>query len=179
MNVLDLVVSFATKKHEGQYRKGTTIPYIFHPLEVMQILRENGANLNCVVAGVLHDTLEDTSATIDEITTLFGTEVSDIINVESEDKSLPYRERKFEHMQRVKNSSTNAKMVNCADKLSNIKSMYIDHLTLGEKLWERFNGTKEDIAWYYSVAIDALEELKDIDMYQKVKYYYQKLFGKN
>ena len=54
--------------------------------------------------------------------------------------------------------------------------MYIDYLTLGDKLWERFNGSKQDIAWYYSVAIDALDELQNVEMYQKVKYYYAKLF---
>ncbi|MBO5885025.1 MAG: bifunctional (p)ppGpp synthetase/guanosine-3',5'-bis(diphosphate) 3'-pyrophosphohydrolase [Clostridia bacterium] len=176
-NPISRAIEFATRMHSDQYRKGTFIPYIVHPMEVMQILKENQADETTVVCGILHDTLEDTVATADVIEFMFGDEVLSIVNIESEHKELPYRERKAEHMNRVKVGPYKAKLVNCADKLSNIKSMYLDFLYIGDKLWERFNGTKEDIKWYYSLAIDCLVEVKDTKMYKDLQYYFEKLFG--
>lgn len=176
-NNIEKAIEYATKMHQGQYRKGTKIPYIVHPIEVMQILKENNANPTTIICGLLHDTVEDTPATVEEIEKLFGEEVAKIISVESENKQLPYRERKAEHMSRVKNGSYQAKMVNCADKLSNIKSLYADQLLIGDEHWKRFNGTKEDTKWYYGLAIECLEEIKDTKMYKDLQYYFDKLFN--
>lgn len=176
-NIIDQAILYATKMHQNQFRKGTKIPYIYHPIEVMQILKENMADQTTIVCGILHDTVEDTPATIEEIELIFGKEVACVIDTESEHKDLPYKERKLEHMQRVKNGCLQAKMVNCADKLSNIKSMYLDYLFVGESLWQRFNGTKQDIQWYYNLALDCLSELSNTKMYQDVKYYFNKLFS--
>ena len=61
-------IIFASIKHQNQKRKGTNLPYIVHPMEVMQILTENGCSENVIVAGILHDTLEDTDTTPQENT---------------------------------------------------------------------------------------------------------------
>lgn len=175
-NPISRAIEFATRMHHGQYRKGTFIPYIVHPMEVMQILKENQADETTIVCGILHDTLEDTVATPEIIEQMFGEEVLSIVNVESEHKELPYRERKAEHMNRVKNGPVKAKMVNCADKLANIKSMYLDYLYIKDELWKRFNGTKDDIKWYYSLAIECLKEVKNTKMYKDLQYYFNKLF---
>jgi len=58
--LIQKAIIFATKKHEGQKRKGTDIPYIVHPMEVMQILTAMDCSQNVIIAGILHDTLEDT-----------------------------------------------------------------------------------------------------------------------
>ena len=61
---LNMAIEFATKKHSGQLRKATAIPYILHPLEVLQILYSMRADTNLMIAGVLHDTVEDTDTTL-------------------------------------------------------------------------------------------------------------------
>jgi (p)ppGpp synthase/HD superfamily hydrolase len=80
-------IIFASRKHASQVRKGTDIPYISHPMEVMDILRQNGCSENVIIAGILHDTLEDTNTTPAEIENKFGGDVLSIVQAESENKS--------------------------------------------------------------------------------------------
>ena len=72
MDIVEKAIIFASKKHKKQFRKGTPIPYIVHPIEVMQILRENNADKITIVAGLLHDTIEDAGVTYKEICNKFG-----------------------------------------------------------------------------------------------------------
>ena len=150
-------IIFATKKHEGQKRKGTDIPYIVHPMEVMQILTDMHCEEAVIIAGILHDTLEDTDTTPEEIRQAFGENVLAIVQTESEDKSKTWKERKQRTVDELTEASTESKQVCFADKLSNIRSMYRDKLSIGEKIWERFNAEKNDIAWYYQSIADALK----------------------
>ena len=142
-------IIYATLKHEGQKRKSTNIPYIVHPMEVMQILTELRCTENVIVAGILHDTLEDTDATPEEIKQLFGADVLSIVQGESEDKSKTWKERKAATIERLKGDNPATKLVCFADKLSNIRSMYRDKLEVGAELWKRFNADKDSIEWYY------------------------------
>ena len=119
-------IIFATLKHQNQKRKETEIPYIVHPMEVMQILTENGCSENVIVAGILHDTLEDTDTRPEEIEKRFGKEIRSIVQTECEDKSKTWKERKQVFIDCLKNDSLETKLVCCADKLSNARSMYAD-----------------------------------------------------
>ena len=92
--LLEKSIHFATNHHAGQVRKGTHIPYIVHPLETMNILRSMNADTNLLIAGVLHDTIEDTEATHDDILDRFGTDVVTLVDSHSEDKSKTWEERK-------------------------------------------------------------------------------------
>ena len=177
MDLIEKAIIFASQKHKNQFRKGTPIPYIVHPIEVMQILRENNADEITIVAGLLHDTIEDAKVTYDEICNEFGKEVADIVKDESEDKSKAYRIRKQEHMEKLNKCSTKSKMVTCADKLSNIKSTYLDLKYYGEKTWDKFNGTKDDLNWYYHIALDALKEINYTNMYKQLEFYVNEIFN--
>ena len=73
--MIQLAIQTAVEHHEGQKRKGSNIPYIVHPIEVGIILTENGANEEVITAGILHDTLEDTKLTYDDIKSLFNERV--------------------------------------------------------------------------------------------------------
>lgn len=84
-HLLEKAIHFATAKHAGQLRKGTTTPYIVHPLETMNILRSMNADTNLLIAGLLHDTVEDTDTTVEEIAEVFGTDVADLVGGHSED----------------------------------------------------------------------------------------------
>ena len=92
--LLEKAIHFATSKHAGQLRKGTKVPYIVHPLETMNILRSMNADTNLLIAGLLHDTVEDTDTSIEEIKEVFGTDVAALVGGHSEDKSKTWVERK-------------------------------------------------------------------------------------
>lgn len=165
-------ILFATAAHAGQLRKGTTRPYITHPLEVFTILNGMRADNNLLIAGVLHDTIEDTDTTREDIEALFGADVAELVAHHSEDKSKSWRERKQATIDEVQHGSKRLKMLILADKLANIRDMCIDYANVGEELWDRFNTGKVDQAWYNSGVIDAMEDLQFDDA---VKDYYWEL----
>jgi (p)ppGpp synthase/HD superfamily hydrolase len=149
-------IVFTARKHAGQLRKGTDIPYISHPMEVMDILRENGCPEQVIIAGILHDTLEDTGTAPEEIGEKFGENILRIVQAESEDKTKTWKERKQATIAHLGGLPLAEKQVCCADKLANLRSMYADRCSIGESLWTRFNAPKTDIRWYYEGIRDVL-----------------------
>ena len=104
--MIDLAIEVAVKAHQNQFRKGTDITYITHPLAVGIMLAKAGCSDEVIIAGILHDTVEDTPATLDYIKDTFGEEVSLIVNGASEpDKSLPWEERKSHTQDFLKGAS--------------------------------------------------------------------------
>ena len=176
MNIHKAII-FATKSHEGQVRKGTDIPYVVHPMEVMQILTENRCSESVIVAGLLHDTLEDTSTTAEDIVTNFGQAIYELVKSESEDKSKTWQERKQATIDHLANASEEMQLICCADKLSNIKSIYADKLAVGEKVFDRFNASKDQIRWYYQEVAKALTKIEGYPMKRELEYFIAKVFS--
>ncbi|MDO4396715.1 MAG: HD domain-containing protein [Clostridia bacterium] len=154
-------IRFATERHAGQKRKGTDTPYIVHPMEVMTILSSMNAEEETMIAGVLHDTVEDTETTIDEIERLFGSRVSRLVELHSEDKSKTWQERKKIAIDRANKANIEEKKLILADKLSNLRAICRDYELHGEELWKRFNAGPEKQAWNYGAMADALEALAE------------------
>lgn len=171
---LDQAIIFATQRHAGQLRKGTALPYILHPLETMQILSNMQADIDLQIAGLLHDTIEDTDTTAEEIAALFGDDVAALVAHHSEDKSQSWLERKNKALAALQTADDRKKMLVLADKLSNLRSMARDYQQLGDGLWLRFNAPKEKQAWYYNGIVDTLAEL---DQYVETAPAYQELLG--
>lgn len=171
---LDKAICFAVEHHAGQLRKGTNIPYITHPLEVMSILMRMNADIDLQIAGVLHDTVEDTDATVEEITELFGADVARLVAHHSENKSLSWLERKSYAISSLKAADRRLKMLVMADKLSNLRSIAADYKELGDELWKRFNAPMEKQSWYYSGVQDALW---DIQFYEDTADAYWEMVG--
>lgn len=168
-------INFAVDKHKNQTRKQTSWPYAVHLYDVSQILLDNCSDMEVIIAGVLHDTVEDTSATIEEIEDNFGKNIADIVNTLTETKGLPYIERKKLQAIRIKNASIKVKMVKCADCLSNLKS--IEHeLVYYPNVWEKFNSTKQNIQQHYYDIIQAINVLDGLDMYEQLKIAYYRVF---
>lgn len=143
-------IEFATKAHTGQYRKGTKIPYIVHPLGVARTLIELGCSEEIIVAGLLHDTVEDTPVSLADIKFSFGDEVLRLVEAASEpDKSASWEDRKRHTIEYLKIAPADVLLVTCADKLDNIRSIREDYEKIGESLWSRFNRPKEKQAWYF------------------------------
>lgn len=179
--LLDKAIIYAVEKHAGQLRKGTQIPYIVHPMEVVAILNEMRADMTVIIAGILHDTVEDTSATIDDIIREFGEDVAELVGDHTEDKSKTWFQRKSQGLRDLADGSFELKCLVLADKLSNVRNMYRDYIIEGDEYWDRFNAPLEKQAWYYKGAVKALEELKDNEntaaRYNEFKEIVDKTFG--
>ena len=176
--VLHRALLFATEAHKGQTRKGTDIPYITHPFEVAQILTAAGCSTALIIAGLLHDVLEDTDVTAEEVEREFGPLVLSLIQSNSEDKSRSWEERKQHTIAYMaKEASLEELLLACADKLSNLRSIKADYTEYGEVLWSRFNRGKEHQSWYYSKLIDAFAPLHEFAMYWEISNIYTDVFA--
>ena len=158
---LEAAIHYATDCHKGQTRKGTKIPFIMHPLEVMQILQGMDADTNLLIAGLLHDVVEDTNSTIEEINDIFGDDVAELVGRHTEDKTKSWEERKATSIKETLEASLRLKMLILADKLANMRSMRKDYLILGNILWERFNAGLKQQAWYYGEMIGVLKDMQN------------------
>lgn len=166
---INRAILLATERHNNQTRKGTDIPYIMHPMEVMTILSAMNADTDVLIAGMLHDTVEDTDTTIEEIADLFGESVAYLVRGHSEDKSKTWEERKSKDIEDTAAASYRMKQLVLADKLANIRSIYRDYQKIGDNLWKRFNAGVEKQSWYYGKMTDALKELQ---YYQETRQFY-------
>ena len=150
ISMLLKAIEFATRAHTGQLRKASTEPYITHPLAVSRMLAEQGASRALIVAGMLHDTLEDTPVTLEEIRKHFGKEVAALVAAVSEpDKSAPWEQRKLHTLAVLETASQEVLMLTWADKLHNLTTIQQDYARLGEDVWERFSRPRAYQHWYY------------------------------
>lgn len=158
--MLDKAIRFATKAHEGQFRKGTRRPYIEHPIEVSEIVATMTEDEEVISAAVLHDTIEDCEEISQRLLAQeFSERVAYIVAQESEDKSRTWMERKTATIEHIRTAPREVQMVGLADKLSNMRDIDRDYPTAGEELWNRFRmKDKQIIGWYYKGVRDALED---------------------
>lgn len=174
LELIDYAIYFATKAHTGQKRKTEQdVDMIFHPFTVGMILQRAGANTECVIAGILHDVVEDTKYTLEDIKEQFGTQIANIVDEVSENKSLPWKERKIEAINKIKTASMDGKLVECADKISNLESLYNLYQEEGKEVWKSFNKPKEEQKWYYTnmfqaVLMNTTEENMLFDRYKRI-----------
>ena len=172
-SLTDRALEYAVKAHAGQTRKGTSIPYIVHPVEVMKIVAGITGDEEVRAAAVLHDTKEDAGATPEELAELFGDRVSKLVCAESEDKredrpeKETWRIRKQETLDHVEHADRDVKIICLGDKLANMRDIARDFKAVGDDLWTRFNapedgkgieGKKTNIGWYYRGIADRLKD---------------------
>ena len=174
MDKLTLAIEFAAKAHDGMVRKKDKTPYILHPLEAATIVGTMTSDQDIISAAVLHDVVEDTDTTIDDIQDMFGDRVAFLVYSESENKrenlsaQSTWKIRKQETLDHLKKAPLDVKMITLGDKLSNIRAIYRDYNTIGDALWQRFNQKdKNEHHWYYQGVADCLTELKDYQVYKE------------
>ncbi len=176
-NVFDKAVAFALKAHEGQTRKDGGV-YILHPLEDATIVGTMTNDLEILAAAVLHDTVEDTPVTAQDILDNFGPRVAELVAHETEDKrpdmppSQSWKIRKEESLAVLKDAGIETKMLWLGDKLSNMRSLARDFDKIGAAVFDRFNekNPKEQY-WYHSTILEYIRELSDYPAYKE----YEKL----
>lgn len=184
--MIDEAIMFAAKAHKGTFRKGNNQPYIFHPLEVLNLVSMMTSDEDILCAAILHDTVEDTGTTIDELKDKFNDRVASLVAYESEDKrgqvnkSGTWVERKQEAINTIKNlDDIGAKMVCLGDKVSNLRSFHLLQLQQGDEMWNNFN-MKDPLKhyWYFSELAEALNDLKDYSVYKEFIFLINAVFEK-
>lgn len=182
--LLDQAILFATEAHRGQLRKGSETPYILHPLEAAAIVGTMTADDEIIAAAVLHDVVEDTNTTMEEIEALFGKRIAGFVAAESEDKhkELPaeasWKLRKQETLDHLETAPIEVKMITLGDKLSNIRSVYRDQIAIGDALWQHFHQKdKQQHGWYYSGIADRLAALEGHVAYTEYCSLVKKVFS--
>ena len=184
--MIDEAILFAAKAHQNEVRKGNGQPYIFHPIEVLFLVSLMSKDDEVLCAAVLHDTVEDTDVTIEEIKETFGSRVADLVSYESEDKrdninkEQTWKERKREAIDLMARSKDiGAKMICLADKVSNLRSLHLGLLDKGEDFWQVFN-MKDPLMhyWYHDELRRALSDLCDYSVYKEYCFLIDTIFGK-
>lgn len=182
--MINKAITFATQAHKGAVRKGSKLPYILHPLETAVIASTMTTDENVIAAAILHDVLEDTDVTYEQLKQEFGL-IADYVQFESENKrrNLPPEQtwhiRKQETIDHLTNETRlELKIIALSDKLSNIRSLYHDYQQLGDTLWQRFHETrKSEHGWYYKSLVNALSDLDHTLAWHEYKTLVQQVFG--
>lgn len=186
MDVFNKSISFANKAYGNISRKGDGEPLILHAMEAAEIVATITSDRMVMVAAVLHDTVEDCGATIDEIKEQFGERVAELVGADTEDKrpELPPDQswllRKQDTINMLKTTKDrDVKILVLGDKLSNMRSMYRLCVTEGDKMWEHFNQKDpQKHYWYYKSISEALIELKDTTAWQEYDRLVELVFNK-
>lgn len=163
--MIEKAIIFAVNAHAGMNRKGKERPYILHPIEVMTIVAGLTDDAEVIAAAVLHDTVEDTKTTRNDVERAFGKRVARLVAAESENKreELPaastWKLRKQETIDHLKEADQDVKLICLGDKLSNLREIARDYAASGEQLWERFNQKDKALhGWYYGSVFRILEQ---------------------
>lgn len=150
---------FAVKKHSGQMRKASTIPYIAHLMGVASLVLEAGGDEDLAIAALLHDVVEDCGGApmLREVRRRFGSRVARIVDGCTDADTYPkppWLERKQKYIAHLKEEGADTHLVSAADKLNNVRSIISDYRAIGESVWSRFNGGREGTLWYYRTLRD-------------------------
>lgn len=180
---LDKALRYAVDAHSGVERRGKNLPYIVHPMEAVAIVATITGDQEILAAAALHDVVEDTDKTIDDIKKEFGNRVAMLVASESDaviankSEEESWKERKKAAIDRLKNTSHDGKIVALGDKLSNARAMLLDYNQIGDKLWDRFHTKdKKDHEWHYRGLADSLSELSDTAAYKEFVSIIDKIF---
>lgn len=173
-------LEIAFKHHSNQKRKGTNVTYFVHILNVTKYLMFETDDEDVICAGILHDTLEDTSYSKEELIKDFGLNVFNLVNFCTEEGNdinktsielkKTWKQRKQKSIDKIKNANKEELLVYVADKLSNISDMEEDLILIKENYWSRFNASKEEIKWYYESILNEskhkLQETRIIKIFE-------------
>lgn len=182
--LLDRAIIFAVRAHAGTERRGKGFPYIVHPMEAMEIVATMTSDQELLAAAALHDTVEDTGVTVEQLSAEFGPRVAHLVEEES-DKFIEgvseedsWHDRKKAAIDRIAAASRDAKIVALGDKLSNMRAIARDYALIGDKLWSIFHAPDpSDHEWHYRGLADSLRELEGTPAFDEFQSLIDKVFG--
>ena len=182
MDIIEKAIQFAGKAHEGGLRKGTNLPYILHPIEASTIAARLTEDPEIIAAAALHDVVEDTDYTLEDIQKEFGDRVAELVDscTENKRRDIPAADtwmiRKQETIEHLKTAPRDVKVIAFSDKLSNLRSMMTDYIAEGESFWNRFQVKEpQKHVWYYSAMLDSFEEFGDSLLYKEYSRLIEKM----
>ena len=172
--LLDRAIVFAVKAHHNTERRGKGFPYIVHPMEAVEIVATITSDQELLAAAALHDTIEDTDVTVEDIRREFGDRIADLVHAESDQfpegvsAEDSWHDRKQAAIDRLAAASHDAKIVAMGDKLSNMRAIARDYAMKGDELWQIFHAkNKADHEWHYRGLAASLSELSDTFAYKE------------
>jgi (p)ppGpp synthase/HD superfamily hydrolase len=156
---------FATRKHSGQTRKGSTVPYVAHLLGVAGLVLEAGGDEDLAIAALLHDVVEDCGGApmLQQVRRRFGERVAHVVEDCTDtdlDPKPPWRQRKEDYIKHLRTADADVRLVSAADKLHNARSVLADYREIGNSVWDRFQGKREGTLWYYRALLDEFKRKK-------------------
>ena len=173
-DLLDRAIVFAVQAHHNTERRGKGFPYIVHPMEAVEIVATITSDQELLAAAALHDTIEDTDVTVEQIREAFGERVANLVHAESDQftegvsEEDSWHDRKQAAIDRLAAASHDAKIVAMGDKLSNMRAIWRDYQTKGDELWNIFHvKDKTSHEWHYRGLAASLKELEDTFAYQE------------
>jgi len=182
--LLDRAIVFAVRAHAGTERRGKGFPYIIHPMEAVEIVATMTPDQELLAAAALHDTVEDTNVTIEQIRTEFGERVASLVAADSDievsgvSREESWRIRKQATIDRLAGASRDAKIVALGDKLSNMRAIARDYAVQGDALWNLFRmKDRKDHEWHYRGLATSLNELQDTFAYKEFEQLVNQVFG--
>ena len=153
--------NFVKKAHKKQLRKyPENTPYYTHLFRVGNILSEYGFSDDVVKAGLLHDLVEDTDYELDYIKENFGDDIAKYVDFVSEDKNLPWKERKLEYIRKLfsNESPVESIAISMADKIDNLEDSKKAHEEIGDEFFKKYMGDKKYHMWNYNNYFKELEK---------------------
>ena len=182
--LLDRAIVFAVRAHAGTERRGKGYPYIVHPLEAVEIVATMTADQELLAAAALHDTVEDTDVTVEQLRAEFGDRVAHLVEEESDrfeegiSEEASWHTRKQAAIERLSRASREAKIVALGDKLSNMRAIARDYSVQGDALWDLFHAKDpKDHEWHYRGLAEALRELSGTFAYQEFEKLINQVFA--
>ncbi len=175
---IERAIRTAAVLHDGQKRKGeNNPPVIIHPFSVAFIISEYTNDENTIIAGLLHDTIEDTDYSYEELEKEFGTEVREITfgvsEIQKKDgKWVEWRERKEGYIETLSNAPEKSLIVSSADKIHNLSSMIREREKEGEKMWEVFIPGRDAQLWFYGEVLKVVKNRLKNEIVQKFEEVY-------
>jgi len=172
MELVDKALDYAAMAHKGTMRKASRTPYIVHPVEVTHYVKEILDELkiekpmyyNIMAAAALHDVVEDTKYTADDIREAFGDDITALVASETEDKmrhlpsSQTWHIRKQTFLDHLSEASLGAQIIALADKTANALDLAEEKAKEGERMWDKFNEKNPDEhQWYFKSIASILE----------------------
>jgi guanosine-3',5'-bis(diphosphate) 3'-pyrophosphohydrolase len=148
MNLIEEATKLAVRAHAGQTRKKSDTPYIVHPVSVAIILARHGFGETVIAAGLVHDVVEDTEVTLEEVREKLGEPVAQIVAPVTHDDSLPWEDKKRAYVASVRSASVEAEALSVADKIANAQSLIEAHAREGSTVWRYFNAGRDKKLWF-------------------------------
>ena len=157
-SLIEKAALIAFVAHAGQVRKDGGSPYVIHPYMATLTLAAYGFSEQVQAAALVHDVLEDTPVTAEQLEELLGAEIVRIVRVLSEDKDLPWETRKERYIEAIRGASPEVKAVSIADKIHNLESLLAAYAIQGADLWRVFNRGRDQKVWFEKTLLQAFQE---------------------